>query len=321
MSFLDPYFYTSVPCILLSIQIILLGSFVIRFYRNAEPTFVPMMYILISSSDILSAVGFIHQSIVTSLYASDLINARALRWNFAIFYALTSLSYRSSVFYNVVLAVCRTINIVSPFYVINKKAVITACTVYPAIWAVVITCDVYELFKYQPGLILKYQLEIPLVGVYLCSAALPNEGLVKLIIFSSLFFPFLVPVVIVFVACIIQVVCLYKTRHEAGSSDNHVTVTIFMISTLFVICNSVLTIFSFTLIFLFEPEITMYVFADKMAWFGVVLTTIFPLMNGAFNPVIIVCRSSGLRREFVSLVSKARERWNTHRNQNTVAGQ
>ena len=113
---LEAYRDTSPVCILLSLQVVVLNSFVIHHYKNSMKSFVPMMYLMVSSADILTAISVVHQSIITILSSHGLISNRWLKWNYAVAYTLMSLSYRASIFYNVVLAVSRTINILNPFY-------------------------------------------------------------------------------------------------------------------------------------------------------------------------------------------------------------
>ena len=51
---LAPYARSSAPCILLALNTILLNIFVIYYYRNTRKSFVPMMYMLIASVDIVT---------------------------------------------------------------------------------------------------------------------------------------------------------------------------------------------------------------------------------------------------------------------------
>ena len=118
---LEPYRDTSPVCILFSLQVVVLNSFVIHHYKKSRKSFVPMMYLMVSSVDILTAISVVHQSIVLSLFVHRLIdqsqyNTTELKWNYAVSYTLMSLSYRASIFYNVVLAVSRTVKIITPFY-------------------------------------------------------------------------------------------------------------------------------------------------------------------------------------------------------------
>ena len=60
---------------------------------------------------------------------------------------ITIITAKVSIFFNVVLAVIRTINIRTPFYSINARLVIICAIVYPVFWVVTVGC----LFFKEPG--------------------------------------------------------------------------------------------------------------------------------------------------------------------------
>ena len=267
------------------------------------------MYIMISSVDIVSAFGFVHQSGSMMLLARGIFDLETFKWNYAIFYPLTSLSYRTSVFFNVVLTVCRTVSIVRPFYIIKKKVVIAACIVYPTIWGVIVAFDVYKMCFSDISIDQFFgTLKMPMSGSFLAFLFYEHTDITLyfVIVFCVAVTPFLFPCLIVLITCIIQIVSLCKSNLSTNTDNQRrVTVTILMISVLFFICNYVYSIFlSFYL--------TVYISESDNAavWCLVVFLTIFPLLNAALSPVIIICRSSGLRKEFVTMVEKTRERYN-----------
>ena len=77
---------------------------------------VPLLNTLISVADILTAAGVIHQSIAFSLFTRDVISEGTMDPNTVVCYTLIQISYTSSVFYNLVLAVSRTVMILRPFH-------------------------------------------------------------------------------------------------------------------------------------------------------------------------------------------------------------
>ena len=87
---------------------ITINIFVVNYYRKNNLTLVPVLYTMISGVDILTAVGVIHQSIAMSLITRDIISETTLDANTVICFTLTQVSYRASVFYNLVLAISRT---------------------------------------------------------------------------------------------------------------------------------------------------------------------------------------------------------------------
>ena len=76
---MEPYFLTSAPCLFLSFVTGVLNTFVIDYYWRSRRSFVPLLYILISGVDILTAVGIAHQSITTALFTRDIISRRQHR--------------------------------------------------------------------------------------------------------------------------------------------------------------------------------------------------------------------------------------------------
>ena len=106
---------------------ITLNIFVINYYRKSDLSVVSLLYTLIAIMDIICAIGTIHKYIAVLLVYKDLISGRNLDVNAMIFYFFTQVSYRCSVFCNLVLAVSRTLLILKPFYQINIKLVKLAC--------------------------------------------------------------------------------------------------------------------------------------------------------------------------------------------------
>ena len=135
-SHLLPYTDISAPCILLSLMTIALNIFVIKFYWKSKLTVVPLLYTLIATADMACSVGTIYQSIVASLFTDRFgyISTDTVDKNAAIFYTLIQISYRCSVFYNLVLAVSRTIMILRPFYQVNLKMIKLVCILYILPW-------------------------------------------------------------------------------------------------------------------------------------------------------------------------------------------
>ena len=56
-------------------------------------------------------------------------------------YILAAVTRRTSIFYNLILAVIRTINIVQPFYLIRTKYVIISAVLYPILWVGISIAD------------------------------------------------------------------------------------------------------------------------------------------------------------------------------------
>ena len=323
---LEPYFRISIPSILLGIMTITLNTFVIDYYRirRNQLAVVPLIYTMISLSDILTAVGVIYQSIATTLFHLRVIKkwADMDKYHVVISYTLIAVSYRCSIFNNLILAVYRTVVILRPFHQKRNRTVIAASAVYCAIWLLIAAIDIHLSFQttgaqFGHGFGYKTYIEATTLGKDIedvfdsdaCSRnvelasnhdaskiAMCNSNLYAMLetLFRVIFtvVPFLVPVLIVSVTCVIQVIALYRPAHSPTSNEQrHATVTVFLMSVLFIGCNSAYTIYIFLLKFkvIWDPQIM------TMA----VLGTVLPILNAALNPVIIISRCSGMRGMFV----------------------
>ena len=137
------YVTTSIPSIPLSIIAIILNIFVINFYRNNELTVVSLLYTFIAAADILSALAVLHQFIVLLLFVERVIDVKSVDGNAVVFYSMLQISYRCSVFFNLVLAVSRTVMILRPFHHIKKLSVKLPCILYVFPWVVLCGMNIY----------------------------------------------------------------------------------------------------------------------------------------------------------------------------------
>ena len=126
---------------------IFLNSFVIWHYAAERRGFVALMYTLISSADITTAVAALLQSLWVVIFLRlDGVCIDQIKWAHLVAFALKSVAYRCSVFYNLVLAVCRTLNITNPFLAVRKRIVLLVCGIYPAWWAFL---TMYDMIYYR----------------------------------------------------------------------------------------------------------------------------------------------------------------------------
>ena len=235
---LEPYFSAAAPCIILSIITIVLNIFVINFYRTKKTSLVPLLYSMIAEADILTGLGVIHQSIAISLFTRDIISESTLDSNTVVCYTLTQLSYRSSVFYNLVLAVSRTVMILRPFHRINTKTVLLVCVLYVIPWIVLAGIDIHEFHVVEGTFTSASYLDWVLMGAGM-TRMIERHGVQHSIWwwygipFIILLIPFVIPVIIIIITCIIQVISLNKPSQFRGSSNQrHVTITVILLSKL-----------------------------------------------------------------------------------------
>ena len=308
------YTYTSVPCLLLSIMTVILNIFLVRFYWKKELTIVPLLYTFIASLDTVCAIGVIYKYLVILLVIREnMTSVSSLQDQAKIFYFLIQVSYRCSVFCNLVLAVSRTIMILKPFYQINLKFVKLACILYAVPWIVLngVNIDEFRDFYYnmiyQHGFLIGAGLSIKVGNIY----PYYEDSLDVMYIIMMLpdFIAFIIPVIIVIITCIIQVISVWRSsQFPTSSNQRHVTITVLLMSTLFVVCNSVHFGYLATLIAAIvtgDYDLQMALTTgNTFEVISMLSTTLFPMLNAALNPVIIISRSSGLRRPFLDLVAK-----------------
>ena len=295
---LEPYFETSVPCILLSIMTITLNTFVISYYRRSRLTFVPLLYTLISGVDILTGVGVIHQAVVISLFNKGVIQGRTLDYNAIICYTIIALSYKLSIYGNVVLAVSRTLVILRPLQTrIHIKVVVISAAIYGLIWIALSGYDIHKAFVVHKDFSKSIYYEYPVQGMELLWDVRENIAVENLLIVILLVVPYLLPVLVTMVTCIVQLIALHRPGMVNNASQRHVTVTIILMSGLFVLCNSAFSVFMLVLQFviLYNEGMDNYEFVFYTAIFG----TLLPILNAALSPVIIISRCRELRDMFL----------------------
>ena len=321
LTVLTPFFIPGIVSILLSTAAIFLNLFVLNYYRKSDLTIVSLLYTVIACVDIVTAIGMAHQSVTFSLFSQGKICSCTLDANAIVFYLIIQISYRSSVFYNLLLAVSRTIAIMKPFYQIKMWAVKLACLLCVLPWIVLAGFDIQQNYFLH----LNYD-NLSFTQIFYLDYARMGFGLANIVLGLELvnttrwyivailpdLLAFLFPVLIIIFTCILQVASLSRPSrfsstsshrgHVTGSNQRHVTITIILISILFVLCNFALTAYLTLIDVLFlsgqEKMYRYLVFTPSYVVISAVLGTVLPVLNAALNPVIVISRSNGLSQEF-----------------------
>ena len=326
----------------LCVLICLLNSVVIHHYYRQTTKLTSLLFLLISLSDLGTALG---QSVIAisvlCLYGTSHISSWTAT-GIVMFHALFGLlGYACSIFFNVVMAVIRTINICNPFYRLNKR--ILKLAVFFHVMALLLLCfmDLYydaatnNTFN-RPWFTIWFNMVMAYVGHNLVYD-LGRLWIVKLpfgvqisITATLVSLIFLIPVVLVVMCLITQLIVVeYRRYHtqsprawllccpRASCSDatrdtsgdhvcltdwNHVNVTVFLLSLVFVICNSgiaALTIY-YKVVFSEVGEGSV----GECFLQGIVSSTL-PLLSALLTPLIIISRSSSLRGDVVSSLRAA----------------
>ena len=280
-----------------------LNLFVIKFYWKRKLTVVPLLYTFIASLDNLIAIGIIHMYSVFLLHRTELIGGRTADVNVMILSFFIQVSSRCSVLCNLVLAVSRTVMILKPFYHINIKKIKLTCILYAVPWIVFFGLNVDEFHGNYFSQIFDWGFTMG-VGLAHKIDRLLGESL-KDFSYIILVFPdfvaFLIPVTIVIITCTMQVITLHRSsQFQTSSNQRHVTITVLLMSTLFVMCNSVLAGYmAIWVICILTDNDNLWLQLSTVRRFTVITmlsATVLPILNAALNPVIIITRSGGMRR-------------------------
>ena len=288
--------FINVPCILLSILTICLDVFVINYYRKSQMSVVSQLYSLIGGADIVAAASIIYQFIVVTLFIKGLITGHALDRNIAICYTLFTVSYRSSVFYNLMLSACRTIVILRPFYRVRKGAVLTACLLYTLPWLILAGIDIYVIYFMMEQSLADDSLFLDylLLGSTVTQIWSMSVQAAYVFIVWLAIIPFLLPAFIILITCTIQIIGVLKPgKFQSGIRQKHVTITVLSMSSAFILSNT-----GFYIVIMYKLG-TGNGTGKSLGQTSATLGIILPMINAAVNPLIIISRSKEIRSNFL----------------------
>ena len=123
----------------LAVFALILNTILVLHYKNHLTNIPSLLYFRNGLFDIISAIGFLLQvpSVISILkeHTSAILPLLSF-W-------ISTVSVRMSVFMNCLLGVVRCINILSPFYLINKKIITLSTSLYLLIWTSIASLDVW----------------------------------------------------------------------------------------------------------------------------------------------------------------------------------
>ena len=217
---------------------------------------------------------------------------------------------RTSLFYNTVLSVVRTINITKPFLQLKRSIIISSVILYPIIWVIVLIIDVHLLF---PVAMTAVVVSMPGMGIasYLFKNATPGA-----IPYSFLIIFLVLPLVVPSVVClaVIQICTILKPSiiSPPTTRERSMTVTIIMLTIVCLVCNISYTASVFRLILKGLPGTL-----TQIMFIGYSLGTILPFLNAILNPLILLLRGAALRAFVVRIVRKVCNRRNVPTREDT----
>ena len=324
--------YKSIASVNLALSTLIIGLniLVIAYYWRNRTKLTSLLFVIIATSDMLAALGNFSFALGTVLWIKDPEKYDRMMWWCYIFYRIVALSsYCSSIFFNALLAVLRTIVIYNPFHrpkVLIMKIVsvtyillILALTGYDTYFFATLTTDtVPKPHVFSDILIFWYFLAglasvISFPGQTITWELWVQDGFEQtrsgVVEFTMLAIQFLIPVVSVFVSMVVQIV---TSRRRANSEDDpttgtaidwrHVNTTVFLIAALFFLCNAALTAD-----FIGVEVYSSHLDDDPADWvyklFGTA-QTLLPLINSLLSPIILVMRNARMKQDIKTLMRR-----------------
>ena len=307
-----------ISTMILSFLAILLNLGVVSFYRKQIKNLVPFIYSILAVSDLGTGVCTgLHSIVFVVLLIVKNENSLLLYWLSFLTYFTTLITFRLSAFVSLTFSVIRTINILSPFRRIRKRAVCIAIAIYLAILVTMSLVQIGLLRDWQEGKESRQFMTDhffrpgSLNSLFHRSSELIDEN--KLVSFCTISglstLPILLPATLALVATLVQIYVLLSPKKidmgqkETENTKKKVSITIAIISSLFFICS----IFTIAL-----PLTTCVrgVRAIKLSEKGLLLylTMYMPMfLNAALNPLILTIRGEQLNEYIRSKIGMTRK--------------
>jgi hypothetical protein len=303
----------------LSILVLAVCSTVLVHYWRIRGTLTNTLFLLITAADLVTCIGHVILMTCVALLSRDLIPPISATVCVVVHTILSLLGYASSVFCNTVLAALRTVKISFPFYQVEVKTLKVSLFLVFGILVSFCAIDVW----YDVG-VERYLGKLPWLSLWLnVTVAFVGHNMSKFLtvilhvkipwkkfvmITNCLAgFLYLVPVGVVLVCLVTQCVV---TQIRARARDHslpvvtnwsHVNTTVFILSTIFLICNSgvaVLQLYYKMLIGVSEQ----YPFAVSVC--QLMISTTLPLLNALLTPLVLLARCSELRSSVVKMIRR-----------------
>ncbi|KAL5248610.1 hypothetical protein ACHWQZ_G017702 [Mnemiopsis leidyi] len=309
----------------LAVISLIINILIVFYYNSSKTTLSSVLYLRNGVCDIVSALGFLLQvpSVVT-IYNIDSSVTLPLISNWVV-----TVAVRMSVFMNCVLGVVRCINILNPFYPVNRKIVTFSTVLYCILWSSIASLDLW-FYTTKIGLQNKVYLVKSLVlkpepGFSISSVITGLEGakVTSLsqaeVVIAQFLTPIAIPALLCFALMIFQIFHLRQGRigvttekkkteraEEISMADKEIrkrnnnqkaAMTIFLVTTVYVL-TSTLSILVWLVIYrdhLGEREKIKILSWEELSWVFLSSTTL-PLLCSTLTPLTLLLRSSAMQR-------------------------
>lgn len=278
------------------------------------------MYTIIALCDTITGlVTFVHSAILFSLGSTSKSTNKdidelsdmdsdldtSIEWLICISSVVTTITLRSSLFFNVVLVIIRTINITRPITLIRKRAVLACICIYSTILAAGALADVisYNLMQIQTGTLIEYSFLTPIPNIhflkFLFAGVLDDEDTVRVFaVVLLLVIPFITMPLLFLISVICSIIqVVYLLKNNAAASNNttlreavqrRMTVTILLLTTVCFICNLPYT--CYLIFYVFNGDLGIFLYVTYFT------STLLPFINAAISPLLLILRSKALRK-------------------------
>ena len=307
---------------LLGLSTIISNGFIIGFYQDKWKQIVPLMYNMIAICDSVTGVVTVCHACIFTF--GPVHSEKGRTYIIAVFYTVLQTITRTSLFYNTMLAVARTINITRPFYRINKRVMVCCAIFFPLFFGLIFMIDVFVVYKELKEYYI--ELNIELIESYFLFDIFPGQGILSKImpslklalIISGI--PLILPVIISLICAVVQIHSILKPSviSPPSNRERRMTMTIIMLTLVCLICNIPITLYLFSTFYLYSG----YYYAtdghrDRLIY-CYVLHTLLPFIQAILNPTILLQRGEALRTFVVITFRRLFNCLNSSRNTNEL---
>ena len=301
----------------LVISAVVSNLIVLKYYRHQIKKLIPFVYFSVALADLVTAVSCLLHPVILFLllyFPSLEISASLLIF---VSFLVSSSSIRVGVFNNLVLSVVRSINIVQPFYQIKLRYLKCVTAIYPAIWVVLGSLDIYWIvdlgYMSYPKAMFKHLIYRPMSGSGLATLLLGEDATYLQIIMFGMTVPFLIPCLIVCVCLVFQIHYLnISTAHlKQGSkiASKRPAITIFQLTLLFIICNLTATVVFISYYAPSGSQTRRTGAGDARVMY--LSSCVLHVFNATFSPLIMILRGRSLKATITSELRSFRSRFSS----------
>ena len=293
---------------------LLFNSVTFSFYKNKRSDTISLLYTALSMCDMMAGVSAILNgaALVMVMNLSDNDEGFSFVLNSASAFA-TSITSHVSVFYNTVLMVVRTINMIFPFYKTKNNLLKASFVTYIVIWVIISAIDLSLYVNAPVKTQIQELLYFPGMGSGIVRKLFknqtweewqritfePSEEDYTLDVALCICVPYFIPALICMLCFIVQAKTLLKKGGSRNSVNRRITVTILYLTLTFLICNSAYFMFAIGAITTNIAEKNRHLVTMITHFAGAILI----FLNSALNPIILIVRGKDLQRFAKKLLS------------------